>query len=257
MSWCTCWKCQRYLPVFASIATIDAVNRLSPARTAPLNSGPGCRWRSRSGRARDRRAGVCQTGAPPRFQASMSFGQRVVTELAGPGMVWNVHSSLPVLRVECLHAAADAEIAAGNADDDHAVVVQRRGGDAEAVLRIASARLPRAPCRCAGRARSAAPSTRPKNTLPSPRPTPRLAHWQQTNASPSSRPLRYSHSTLPVSTEMREHVVLARDDVDHAVVTRAAAPGCCGAARGPSPRFTCHSAFRRPTFCRSICSSGE
>jgi hypothetical protein len=39
MSWWTSWKCQRYLPVFASSAMIDAEKRLSPARWAAKRSG--------------------------------------------------------------------------------------------------------------------------------------------------------------------------------------------------------------------------
>src|SRR5216684_2276404 len=39
MSWCTSWKCHTGLPVERSTATIDAENRLSPARFSPRMSG--------------------------------------------------------------------------------------------------------------------------------------------------------------------------------------------------------------------------
>src|SRR3546814_6360599 len=41
MSWCTVWKCQRYLPVAASTATTELEYRLAPLRSAPHLSKVG------------------------------------------------------------------------------------------------------------------------------------------------------------------------------------------------------------------------
>src|SRR5262249_5999223 len=60
-------------------------------------------------------------------------GPRVVAELAGAGDRIEGPDELAGARVERLHAAAAAAVAAREARDHEAVVVERRGRDAEAV----------------------------------------------------------------------------------------------------------------------------
>ena len=59
-----------------------------------------------------------------------------MADLAGPRNGIERPFELAGLRVECFDAAARAEIAAGEARDDLAVVVERRARDAEAELRV-------------------------------------------------------------------------------------------------------------------------
>ena len=61
--------------IAVELATMEAVNRLSPARTEPLKSGPGFpveKYRSPSSGST---AGVCQTEPPPCVHTSLSWGQ--------------------------------------------------------------------------------------------------------------------------------------------------------------------------------------
>src|SRR5690606_23712858 len=82
----------------------------------------------------DRRAAVLPRIVVPR--------PRRMADLAGARDRIEVPDPLAGLRVVRADPAADAELAAGEADDDHAVVVERRGGDAIAFARIAGEHVP-------------------------------------------------------------------------------------------------------------------
>src|SRR3954465_6241660 len=89
MSWCTCWKCHRCLPVLASIATIDAVKRLSPGRLLPSRSLDAFPVEKKISPRSGSTAGVCHTGPPPprpppALPPLRVVGPRLVTGLARP-----------------------------------------------------------------------------------------------------------------------------------------------------------------------------
>src|SRR4051812_22602634 len=95
MSWCTSWKCHRYLPVFASTATTDEENRLLPGRSMPTRSlfgAPSGTYRMPRSASRDV---YPQTLTPERFLA-LSAPHVSYPNSPGRGTLWNVHASLPV-----------------------------------------------------------------------------------------------------------------------------------------------------------------
>src|SRR5690606_27409017 len=65
-----------------------------------------------------------------------------MADLARAGDRIEVPDPFAGLRIVRADPAADAELAAGEADDDHAVVVERRGRDAVAFVRIAGEHVP-------------------------------------------------------------------------------------------------------------------
>ena len=87
MSWCTIWYHHLSFPVCTSSATIDAVNRFLPARELPLLSGPALPVVKYSVPSSGSTDGVCQTGAPPAFQASFDCGHVSWPVSPGPGIV--------------------------------------------------------------------------------------------------------------------------------------------------------------------------
>src|SRR3954453_7389340 len=96
MSWCTCWKCQRYFPVFASMATIEDVKRLSPLRSWPAKSGEALPVEKYRRPRFGSTEGVCQIGAPPCFHDSPVDGHVSCPTCPGPGTVKKRQSTFPV-----------------------------------------------------------------------------------------------------------------------------------------------------------------
>src|SRR5438477_7937773 len=96
MSWCTTWKCQRYLPVFASTATTDEEKRLLPGRSMPTRSlfgAPSGMYRMPRSTSSDV---YPHTFTPDRFFA-LSPPQVSEPNSPGFGTVRNVQTNLPVL----------------------------------------------------------------------------------------------------------------------------------------------------------------
>ena len=99
-------------------------------------------------------AGVFHTGAPPSCQISLSCGHVSWPTRPARDRVERPHE-LAVSRVVRLHAPANAHLAAREAGDDEAVVVERRGRDRVALLPALGLDSTTRLCRCADRARRA------------------------------------------------------------------------------------------------------
>ena len=142
MSWCTIWYHHLSFPVCTSSATIDAVNRFLPARELPLLSGT-CVARREVQRPelRIHRRRLPDGGAAG-LPGVVRLRPRVVAGLTRAGDRVEAPLLLPRRRVVGGDAAARAELAAGDAGDDHAVDVERRCGDRVAVLPARHLRLP-------------------------------------------------------------------------------------------------------------------
>src|ERR1700710_796034 len=95
MSWWTIWKCHLYLPVSASRATIEAVNRFSPSREAPSH-GDAFEVEKKIIPVSGFTVGVFQIEAPPSLYASVPFGHVLPPVSLGDGVVQKRHSILPV-----------------------------------------------------------------------------------------------------------------------------------------------------------------
>src|SRR6059058_4747195 len=121
----TSWKPHLNLPVVASIAAIDSVQRLSPGRIEPSRSGDGLPIATNSVLLASSYAGVIHIEPPPCCQASAYLAEsafswarsRFRSSPSGVVLEKGPHQRA-ARRIERLHVAADAVFGARGADDD-------------------------------------------------------------------------------------------------------------------------------------------
>ena len=96
MSWRTTWKCHRRSPISMSIASTEAVNKLSPSRSSPPNIGTGFPVEKYTNPTSGSTVPFNQTPPPPTSQILESWGQVSWPNSPGRGTTKNVHATSPV-----------------------------------------------------------------------------------------------------------------------------------------------------------------